>query len=75
LRFADAIYYNPIGFIIGIAMLIIPIWITADLLMKKESFYIFYRRLEQLLRKRWVAIPVILLIACNWIWNIYKFRY
>jgi len=65
--------YNPIGFILGLGMFVVPVWILADLLNKKESFYTFYRRFEALLREKWVAIPVILLIACNWIWNIYKY--
>jgi len=72
-RFIEAMQYNPIGFILGLGMFVVPVWILADLLNKKESFYTFYRRFEALLREKWVAIPVILLIACNWIWNIYKY--
>ncbi|MBS1689165.1 MAG: DUF2752 domain-containing protein [Bacteroidetes bacterium] len=73
LHIADAFYFNPIGFILAFAMLILPVWIIRDAITKQDSFYVFYRRLELLLSKRWVAIPFFVLIACNWIWNIYKY--
>lgn len=73
MHIAAAFFYNPFGFIVAIAMLVVPVWIIRDSIMRQDSFYFFYRRTEEVLKKRWVAIPLILLVACNWIWNIYKY--
>lgn len=68
-----ATYNNPMGLIMGIALCIFPVWILYDIITKKSSFYNFYRTTEIILRTRWVAIPLILLVAANWLWNIYKY--
>lgn len=63
---------NPFGVIIAVILLTIPIWIVIDILTGKESLWIFYRRIEMLLKKPAVALPVVLLVVINWIWNIAK---
>lgn len=68
-----AVYSNPLGFLLGVALCTLPLWVVYDIIMKKSSFYNFYRRAENILRKRWVAVPLILLVAVNWLWNIYKY--
>ncbi len=73
MHFADALYANPIGFIVAILLVILPFWIVADLATHKQSFYNFYNAAELIIRKRWVAISLILLVAANWAWNIYKY--
>jgi hypothetical protein len=70
--FFASLYWNPIGIILIIIMLISPFWILYDLIMKKSTLLLFYIRTEFFLRKRWVVIPAILLVLANWIWNIYK---
>ena len=69
---AGGLYWNPIGLLIFSALIISPLWIACDLLLKKDtllrSFYLF----EDTLRRRWVAVPAIALILANWIWNIWK---
>jgi hypothetical protein len=70
--FLDALYWNPIGFILGISLLILPVWIGMDFMLRKSSFLAFYLKAEKLLQSRKVAIPAISLVLLNWIWNIYK---
>lgn len=69
----DAIRTNPIGLLLALAIIILPVWVLYDLLQRKNSFYRSYDSFERLLRKRWVALTFIVLIAANWAWNIYKF--
>ena len=53
-------------------MLITPIWILFDVTTKKKTLLNFYRQIEIVLRKPQIAIPLILFVLINWIWNITK---
>lgn len=68
----DALYWNPFGLMIIIIMLVLPFWLIYDLLKKKDSLYVFYGKTEVFIRKRKIAIPLIILVIINWIWNITK---
>jgi hypothetical protein len=71
-NFLSAILINPFGILVGLVMTIAPIWISYDLIQKKETFYTAYLRIETIIRKRKVAIVLIVLVIANWIWNIKK---
>jgi hypothetical protein len=64
---------NPLGFVIALALLVLPAWILYDIANNKSTFYYFYDRTERYISRRWVAIPLALLVAANWIWSIYKY--
>jgi hypothetical protein len=68
----EAFYWNPIGIILAFLLVIIPVWILLDFLKRKNSLFLCYKKAEVFLRKREVAIPAILLVASNWVWNIFK---
>ena len=70
--FLQALYINPFGIIVAGIMLVTPIWILFDIIIRKKTLYDFYIRIETLLRKPGIAIPLILLVLINWIWNIIK---
>lgn len=63
---------NPFGIIVALFMVISPMWILFDSITKKETFYFWYIKTEKIIRNKWIAIPLILLVILNWIWNIYK---
>jgi len=63
---------NPFGLIIALIMITLPPWILYDLTTGKRSLPVFYSHSEAFLRKRIVAIPLILLVLINWVWNISK---
>lgn len=67
-----ALNSNPIGYIVAVIMLIAPIWIIADTVKRTKTFFDFYLKLETYLKKPKIAIPLILLVIINWIWNITK---
>lgn len=71
-NFIEAFDINPIGYIVSLFQLIAPIWIVADLILKNNSFFKYYQKIENYLIKPKYAIPLILLIFINWIWNIVK---
>ncbi len=71
-NFLDSILLNPFGILVALIMLVCPIWITFDCIFKKDTFYQFYKNAELFLRKKIIAIPLIVLIIANWIWNINK---
>jgi hypothetical protein len=70
--FAASLAWNPVGIILVCIGLVVPVWILADVISKKESFFKFFGKTEILFRKRMIAVPAIGLILANWIWNIYK---
>lgn len=69
---SEALHWNPIGIILLLGMVIVPWWIAHDLLTRKRTLIAFYEKMETLLRKKSVALPLALLILINWIWNIFK---
>tara|TARA_B100000795_G_scaffold81356_2_gene58639 strand:+ start:29372 stop:29788 length:417 start_codon:yes stop_codon:yes gene_type:complete len=70
--FIQGIITNPMGLVISVIMLITPVWLIGDLFTEKETLHQFYLRVEKVLNKKIVFIPLIILILCNWVWNIYK---
>lgn len=70
--FVEAFDLNPIGYIVALIMLTAPVWIVADLILKNNSLFKCYQKVEDYLKKPKYAIPLILLVIINWIWNIIK---
>jgi len=68
----DSLYWNPLGLIVLLIMLIIPLFMTYDFVCKKELLLKMYYKTEATFRKRKYAVPAIVLILLNWIWNISK---
>ena len=71
-RIIDSILLNPFGIVVAIIMTLFPIWILTDIFLKKETFYIWFKKTEATIRKPWIASILILVVLLNWIWNIYK---
>jgi hypothetical protein len=69
---SDAVQMNPIGLIMAIIMLIAPFWLLYDVILKKDTLYKSYKKGESIIKIKWVAITLIILILINWAWNIQK---
>ena len=67
-----ALNFNPIGYIVALIMLVAPVWIIMDIIKKTNSLFNFYLKTENYLKRLKIAIPLILLVIINWIWNITK---
>lgn len=71
-RFADALQMNPLGLIAAPVLIGLPIWLLTDAFRKKHTFFHYYVSAENILKRPYVAIPLVILIAANWAWNISK---
>ena len=72
-QWLDALYYNPLGLLLAAMMVVVPIWIVADLLIGSSSFLKAYLFVEKKLRKWPYALTGIAAILINWIWNLVKY--
>ncbi len=70
--FREALMINPLGFLMLLIMIIVPVWILIDLTSRKRSLHTFYVNTEEKIRQPMLAIPLTILVALNWIWNITK---
>ena len=67
-----AVLGNPLGLILFMIMMILPAWLLYDFIRRKNSLLKSYGKTEVWIRKSWIAIPSVILILGNWIWNIQK---
>lgn len=71
-RLYQALLLNPLSFIVLFGVLLIPLWISFDFIIKSSSFYLFFKKTEEILRKPKLVLFLIFLMILNWVWNIYK---
>jgi hypothetical protein len=71
-HFMDAAAENPLGFLVALMLILFPGWIIFDLITRKKSFFVFYLKMETILRRKWIAYPAIIFILINWIVNIQR---
>jgi hypothetical protein len=70
---AAALLTNPLGYLAAVALVIFPVWSLADIVRKRDTLYLAFRKTESILRQnRWLAGLLIILILANWIWNVLK---
>lgn len=69
---AASVMMNPIGLILAIIMVLVPVWLVADLALKKATMFEVYKKAERLIGTKWIAVILIGLVLANWAWNIYK---
>lgn len=70
--FTGALLTNPMGYILAFIMFSFPLWLVYDVIFKKETLYKSYRRFENILKIKWIATLLVILVIMNWIWNIQK---
>lgn len=71
-EFREAARENPMGFPVTLMLIIFPVWALTDLFTRKTSFSAFYHAMENLLRRKWIAFPAVILLLINWIMNIHR---
>ncbi|WP_348798159.1 DUF2752 domain-containing protein [Flavobacterium adhaerens] len=69
---SKSLWLNPFGILVAAIMIVSPIWIVWDWITNRQSFYNFYLKVEYYIKKKQIAIPLIVLVIINWVWNIYK---
>lgn len=68
----QALYYNPLSLLALAGLALLPFFLLYDFFKKENFTFRIYLAVERLLHKPAILIPVALLIALNWIWNIQK---
>ena len=68
----QALWVNPLGFVLAVLLVVVPVWGLADAVRRSGSLYRCYLRLDAALRRRAVFVPLALVFTANWIWNLLK---
>lgn len=71
-RWADAFYWNPLGYMAVLALLLLPPLMLYDLLAGRALVAGLYDRFIAFINRKPVAIVAIALVVVNWLWNIFK---
>ena len=71
-NFSNALLINPLGYAVAAIIFLSPLWIAYDVINKRKTFISFFEKFEAFIKKPQFAIPLILLVMLNWIWNITK---
>jgi len=67
-----AVLLNPLGVLVVISLVAIPVWLLNDSLQKSDSLYRWYSKSENFLRRPLVLFFVTTAMISNWIWNLMK---
>ena len=70
--YIESLYWNPIGILLIIILAVTPVWLLYDVTTKRSTLLQFYFKTESFFRRKRIALPAIVLVMGNWIWNIYK---
>ncbi|MDR0988920.1 MAG: DUF2752 domain-containing protein [Prevotellaceae bacterium] len=70
--FWGALALNPLGLLLAAALILLPMWLLIDAVRRTQSFYRFFVRFDEVMRKPQLLLPFAGVIATNWIWNIVK---
>jgi hypothetical protein len=69
----NALYINPLGFVLLPLLLILPWWLSLDFFRRDNSFYRAGEFVSRLFsRHRWITAAGTILLVANWGWNIFK---
>lgn len=71
-EFNEAYNTNPLGFLIALNMILIPLWISIDIITKKSTLLYIYQKIENYLKRPPIAFTLIIIVIVNWVWNITK---
>ena len=65
--------FNPLGILLALGLVIVPLWIIGDSLRKTDSLHRCYVKTERLLaEKKWISVPAAAILVINWFWSIAK---
>ena len=68
----NSVIINPMGLIVAFIMILSPILMLYDVIFRKSILYNCYCFTENYVKRKPIAIILILLVLLNWIWNITK---
>jgi hypothetical protein len=69
---AGALLWNPFGFLILGGLMVLPFWMTHDVIRKQRTLMAAYQTMEKMVKQKMIAWPLVIIVVLNWCWNIYK---
>jgi hypothetical protein len=72
-EFWNALLLNPLGYVVLSIMLLIPIGLAFDFFSGRNGLIDAYKKTEESIRRKPIALLLITIIIVNWIWNIFKY--
>lgn len=69
-NFGEAFSWNPLGFILLVGLIVLPLWLLYDGLMRKDSLYRFYLWVDRVFQRKAVFLFFILVILFIWCLNL-----
>lgn len=69
-----ALWYNPLGVILLLGIIIVTPWLVFDIVTRRQTLYSAWNFLEShfVKRKIYIFVMVVALLA-NWVWNMFKY--
>ncbi len=71
-EFSAAFHANPLGYVLGLVLLLLPAALIAELFSRKTFLSDAGLFLVSHIKRPYLAWPLATLMLINWIWNIYK---
>lgn len=68
----EAFLLNPNGFLLAFGLVVLPMWLLYDGILRKDSLFHFYEKVNFLMGRRVVFGLFVSIVILNWIWTIYK---
>jgi len=70
---AESLLVNPFGLVLAGGLIVFPLWVSFDLLRRKDGFFRFFLSVERTFSQHtWIRLMGSSFIVLNWIWNITK---
>jgi len=71
-EFMHAIMLNPLGLLVVLCLVSVPVWLLVDWYQKNDSLFRWYSKSENFLREPLALFFVTTAMISNWIWNLMK---
>jgi hypothetical protein len=71
-QWTDAFFFNPLGFVLGPLLLVLPFWWAFDLWTGRQGLWNAYQQCSRKFSTPNIWIPTVFLLLLNWFWNIAK---
>lgn len=71
-HWSAALYWNPLGYLAVLVLVLLPPLMLYDLLTGRVLVAGLYDQFIAFINRKPVAVVAIVLVATNWLWNIFK---
>jgi hypothetical protein len=68
----NALHLNPLGILLMVFVMIVPLWMLVDYILKRETFYQTFTKVKLLLRPKWWLAILVIIIVGLWFLNIVR---